>query len=325
MSEYIHEIVLQEFIVENISALNLNIQYKNISRMKLVKARINQDGTFWDLEGLLENGIWIPIEVEWITHNFYAHKHHLDQNYHRFLNKYGILLVLRRSKETPQIQQLSILDNQTEAQFKQRFKKWFKSKSNEYIDKTLESFSVGSFKRDLPRIILYPLSQFASCNYFSDGTLYRKTPTSPAVIGFKETGYVNNSFIRDLRENDICLFVASDGTRCKRAQFIEKIRKQELPLSRICGYKIKRKILQKQDNTCDLDIFYWPDEIKSQKLIYPHFCLLDDSPFMEKTNLQFPFIQSYSEDTWKAFRSCIQYGEYREISPLEFALFISNL
>lgn len=112
MSEYIHEIVLQEFIVENISALNLNIQYKNISRMKLVKARINQDGTFWDLEGLLENGIWIPIEVEWITHNFYAHKHHLDQNYHRFLNKYGILLVLRRSKETPQIQQLSILDNQ---------------------------------------------------------------------------------------------------------------------------------------------------------------------------------------------------------------------
>lgn len=325
MSEYIHEVVFQEFIIDNINTLNLEIQYKNLSRMKLVKARFNKTGTFWDLEGLLESGVWIPIEVEWITHNFYMHKHHLDQNYHRFLNDNGILLVLRRNKEIPNLQQLSIFDNHTEAQFKQQFKKWFKTKSNEYIDKTLESFTVGSFKREIPRIILYPLNQSASQNYFSNGLLYRKTPTSPAVIGFKEKGYLNNFFIRDLKENDICLFVASDGTRCKRERFIEKIRKQELPLSRICGYRIRRKISRKQNNTCGLDTIYWPDEIKSQKLIYPYFCLLDNTPFVEKVDMRFPFIQSYSENAWEAFRSCIQYGEYREISPLEFALFISNL
>lgn len=325
MSEYIHEIVLQEFIIENVDILDLYIQYKNISRMKLVKVRFNQSGTFWDLEGLLENGIWIPVEVEWITNNFYSHKHHLNQNYQRFLNDNGILLVLRRNKDTPNIQQLTIFDNHTEAQFKQQFKKWFKAKSNEYIDKTLDNFTVGSFKRDIPRIILYPLSRFASQNYFSDGVLYRKSPTSSAVIGFKEAGYANNPFIRDLKENDICLFIESDGKRCKREQFIEKIRKQQLPLSRICGYKIKRKIAQKHGNVCGIDTIYWPDEIKSQKLIYPYFCLLNDIPFLEKTDMQFPFIQSFSENTWEAFRSCIQYGEYREISPLDFSLLLSNL
>lgn len=325
MSEYIHEIVLQEYIIENISALNLDVQYKNISRMKLVKARFNQVGTFWDLEGLLENGAWIPIEVEWITHNFYLHKHHLDQNFHRFLNGNGILLVLRKNKELSNIQQLSIFDNMTELQFKQQFKKWFKGKASEYIDKTLESFTVGHFKREIPRIILYPLSQMAFKNYFSDGHLYRKTSVSPAVIGFKETGYMNNSFIRDLKQNDICLFIASNGTRCKREEFVKKIRKQDLLISRVCGYKVKRDISCKKNNADGLDTIYWPDEIKFSKVIYPYYCIMDDNPFVEKIDIRFPFIQSYSENTWEAFRSCIQYGEYREISPLEFALFISNL
>ncbi|MBQ8390129.1 MAG: hypothetical protein IJX52_04045, partial [Oscillibacter sp.] len=76
MSEYIHEIVLQEFLVENIASLDLTVQYKSSLRMKLIEAKFNKSGTFWDLSGKLEDGTWIPIEVEWISSNFVVHKHH---------------------------------------------------------------------------------------------------------------------------------------------------------------------------------------------------------------------------------------------------------
>ena len=72
MSEYIHEIVLQEYIIEKISHLNLSVSYKGLSRMKLVDAMFNNTGTFWDLSGKLENGDWIPIEVEWTTKIFFC-------------------------------------------------------------------------------------------------------------------------------------------------------------------------------------------------------------------------------------------------------------
>ena len=96
-------------------------------------------------------------------------------------------------------------------------------------------------------------------------------------------------------------------------------------LNRLCGYKIKSQIVDKRNTDCGLDAEYWPDEIKSSELIYPYICILEDKPFMEKTNVVFPYIQNYSENTWEAIRSCIQYGEYREISSLDFSLLISNL
>ena len=57
MSEYIHEIVLQEFVIDNIADLDLTVQYKRSSRMKLVDAVANRKGTFWDLNAKLENGM----------------------------------------------------------------------------------------------------------------------------------------------------------------------------------------------------------------------------------------------------------------------------
>ena len=73
MSEYIHEVVLQEYIIEKMAQLNLSVTYKGYSRMRLVDAKPNHTGTFWDLLGKLENDVWIPIEVEWTTKNFTRH------------------------------------------------------------------------------------------------------------------------------------------------------------------------------------------------------------------------------------------------------------
>jgi hypothetical protein len=98
MSQYIHEIVLQEFIVENVKALDLSIRH-NTSNYKLIEARHNKSGTFWDIEGKLENGKWIPIEVEWISGNFLTHKHHKSKDYSSFLKKKGVLIVLRKNRE----------------------------------------------------------------------------------------------------------------------------------------------------------------------------------------------------------------------------------
>lgn len=125
MSQYIHEIVLQEYIIENIESLELTVQYKNVSRMKLITARpnLNPNETFWDLEGKLENGIWIPIEVEWISSNFFLHKHHKKPSFRKFKENDGTIIVLRRNQEIPHIQQISLLDNRTEAWFKQDFTK----------------------------------------------------------------------------------------------------------------------------------------------------------------------------------------------------------
>ena len=174
MSEYIHEVVLQEYIIEKIAQLNLSVTYKGSSRMRLVDAKPNHTGTFWDLLGKLENDVWIPIEVEWTTKNFTRHKHQNDANFEKFKNKNGVLLVLRKTKELPNIQQISIFDSISESQFKSEFKSWFSKKSPEYIDRTLKEYLIGAYKRELPRIILYPLNQKARNNYFPNDEFYRK-------------------------------------------------------------------------------------------------------------------------------------------------------
>lgn len=325
MSEYIHEVVLQDYIVENIVHLNLTVQFGSFSRQKLVEALPNATKTFWDLSGKLENGNWIPIEVEWTTNNFIQHKHNQSADFPKFIRENGVLLVLRKTGELPNIQQISILDSLSEAQFRKEFKAWFKNKSSEYIDKTLKMYMVGAYKRELPRIILYPLSQYARKNYFPDGVLYRKNNAGPALIGFKPTAYEANVFIRDLQPDDVILFIASDGTRCKREEFINRIKSGSLKIDRFVGYKIKRGITEKCTNRLDIDTEYWPDEIKSHQMIYRCICILEDQPFIDKTDIVFPFLKTYSDSTWESFRSCIQYGEYREISPLDFAVFVSSL
>lgn len=50
MSEYIHEIVLQEFVIDNIADLDLTVQYKRSSRMKLVECRGQQKGNILGLK-----------------------------------------------------------------------------------------------------------------------------------------------------------------------------------------------------------------------------------------------------------------------------------
>ena len=216
MSQYIHEIVLQKFIIDNTDALDLIVNYNNSSE-KIIDVHFNKTGTFWDLEGKLENGFWIPIEVEWITHNFYTHKHDRNTDFDKFIKDKGVLLVLRKNKQIPKVQQLSLLDNMTETQFNKLFKKWFKNHADEFIDDTLKDYMVGKYKRNVPRVILYPLSQNARKNYFSNGELYRKKEIDPAVLGFKEKGYTKNPFIRDLQPNDVCLFLDANGSRGKRS------------------------------------------------------------------------------------------------------------
>ncbi len=325
MSEYIHEIVLQDYIVENILHLNLFVQCDGFSRLKLIEAAPNNTGTFWDFSGKLENGDWIPIEVEWTTNNFILHKHDKNSDFNKFKNENGILLVLRKTKELPKIQQISIFDSLSESQFKKEFEAWFKKKSSEYVDRTLKTYMVGQYKRELPRIILYPLSQYAYKNYFPNNSFYRKNDTGPYLIGFKPAAYQKNVFISDLQPNDIILFIAANGTRCKHDEFIRKIKSGELNIDRLTGYRVKHKIFDKCVSNSGIDMEYWPDEIKSKEMIYQYICPIEEKPFFTKTNISFPFINAYTKSTWEAFRGCIQYGEYHEISPLDFTTFISSL
>ena len=325
MGQYIHEIVLQEYIINNISKLGLTVKYNSIAKLNLVDARFNKSGTFWDLEAKLENGIWIPIEVEWITQNFITHKHDKNKDYQKFLKNNGVLLVLRKSRDIPSLQQVSILETLTESQFEKHFKSWFKKRSNEFVDETLKDFFVGKYKRNLPRIIIYPLSRNAAKNYFSDSVLYKKYNENPSLIGFKESGYSNNAFIRDLQPNDICLFIEADGTRCKRIEFIDKIKNNNLRLFKFAGYRITGKIMDKRVSKTNIDDFYWPDEIKKSELIYPYICTVDNVAFLEKKDIAFPYIASFSDEIWEAIRSCVQYGEYREISSSDFTMLLSNM
>ena len=145
------------------------------------------------------------------------------------------------------------------------------------------------------------------------------------MIGFKPSGYDKNAFIRDLQPNDICLFLASDGKRGTRQEFKNRIYAQKLPLYRLTGYRIKQKITDKCTACIGIDREYWPDEIKSHQMIYTYICVIEDQPFFNRMDAAFPFVENFSDSTWEAFRSCIQYGEYREISPLDFTSLISRL
>lgn len=324
MSQYIHEIVLQEYIIEKISSFNLNVKYNN-THHKIVEAKTNRYGTFWDLEGKLDNGIWIPIEVEWISENFIAHRHQQCDSYESFLKRKGILIVVRKSRELEKVQQYAILDLVPQNKFKILFSRWLKNKSEEYSLSTLNDFLVGNYKRKLPRILVIPISANARKNYFSMEPLYRKKRHDPLVLGFKENGYINNEFVRDIQPGDICLFIDSDGTRSKRNEFIQKVKNGELVITKLVAFQIKSKLFEVRNSVNKLDKLYWPDEIKVQRLIYPHRCTLSDSPFVKFENTFMPNIESFTEDKWEQLRSCIQYGAYFEMDANDFLALISNI
>ena len=326
MSEYIHEIVLQEYIIENISSLNLTIEFGARKYCNITAVKINTDKTFWDLEGKLDNGIWIPIEVEWISHNFLEHKHHKSKDYKKFLEKKGVLITLRKNKEIDKVQQISILDNISEKQFKKNFKTWFKGKSGDYVDKTINNYITGNYNRKIPRILLYPLSKDANKNYFPSGDdIYKKESNSPSLLGFKEKGYINNVFIRDLQPNDICVFIYNTGSKMERALFKQNISEKNIVIHRLVCYKVKSIIINRQENKTFVDDYYWPDEINEQVTRYPYVCEIEDKPFILKKNFILPYYDLFSDTTWEDFRSCMLHKEYREISPLDFSIFISGL
>lgn len=324
MSQYIHEIVLQEFIIEKVSQLDLNIRY-NTTTHKLLDARFNKAGTFWDLDGKLDNGIWIPIEVEWISENFISHKHRYSESFDVFKRKKGILIVLRKSKELEGIQQYSILDTIPQSKFKLLFSNWFKKKSKDYSDSTLSDFLVGNYTRKLPRILVIPVSKNARRNYFSMDPLYRKKTENPLALGFKENGYVNNEFVRDIQPGDICLFIDSDGNRTKRELFIQKIKSKQIVINKLVAFQIKSKLFYKNNSQYKLDDLYWPDEIRGGRVIYPYRCMLAEHPFIKAENAPMPYIENYTEEKWELMRSCIQYGAYFEMSSNDFIALVSNL
>lgn len=324
MSQYIHEIVFQDFIIENVSLLDLNIKYKTTTH-KLLDARFNKTGTFWDLEGKLDNGLWIPIEVEWISENFNNHKHHNSESFKTFVRKKGILIVLRKNKEIENIHQYAILDTIPQNRFKSLFSNWLKKKSNDYSISTLNDFLIGNYKRQVPRILVIPVSANARKNYFSMEPLYRKKPKDPLVLGFKENGYINNEFVRDIQPGDICLFVESNGIRTSRKSFISKVKKKRVVIKKLVAFQIKSKLFKIKNSKNKLDDLYWPDEIKEKKLIYPHRCRLADSPFIKTESKIMPYIESYTEEKWELLRSCIQYGNYFEMSSNDFIALVSNL
>ena len=134
--------------------------------------------------------------------------------------------MLRRNKEITRVQQVSIFESMAEGQFKKSFSAWFRRKAPAYIEETLKTYMVGEYKREIPRIILYPLSARPRANYFGKDAFYRKDESGPFVIGFKSKGYEKNPFIQDLRPNDICLFLDLAGKRETRARFIDRIRRQ---------------------------------------------------------------------------------------------------
>jgi hypothetical protein len=324
MSQFIHEIVLQEFIIENILLLDLNIKYKN-AHHKLVEARFNKTGTFWDLEGKLDNGVWLPVEVEWISENFDAHKHRKSESFNAFIKKKGVLIVLRKNKEIEYIQQYAVLDTIPHKKFELLFSYWFKKKSRDYSVNTLNEFLVGNYKRKLPRILVIPVSENARRNYFSMEPLYRKFSNNPLVLGFKENGYYNNEFVQDIQPGDICLFLDSDGIRTPRSTFIQKIKKKQIVIKKLVAFKITSKLFQIKNSKNKLDELYWPDEIKKKELIYPYRCRLADHPFIKIENTLMPFMEDYTEEKWELLRSCIQYGAYFEMSSNDFIGLISNV
>ena len=325
MSEYVHEVVLQEYICEKISGMNLSVKYKTYEQYKIISAKINSKNTFWDLEGKLENGIWIPIEVEWISSNFLSHRHHKSKDFEKFNKLNGVLLTLRKSSEIEGIQQIAILDSLPEKQFKDDFKRWFKTKSNEYIDKTLDNYLTGNYYRKTPRILLYPLSKDADKNYFSSGTIYKKDISNPCLLGFKDAGFNRNVFIRDIQPNDICVFLFNNGVKMPRNKFIQECKKKNVIIHRLAVYRIKSKLIDRRKNMNFIDENYWPDEIRDNVLRYPYVCTIQDEPFLMKNNLIFPYNDLFSQTTWESFRSCMLHKEYREISSLDFTIFISSL
>lgn len=322
-----HEIILQKFIYENIKSLNMTI---NIDRSfhKIIDAKLNPNNKyFWDLIGKLDNGTWIPIEVEWESKNFKEHKHLDNINIGKFKREHGVVVVLRKSQEISGITQISIFDNNNESKIIKLFKDWFVKSSPQLFDETINEYITGKYTRTIPRIIINSFGLEARNNYIGGDKIYKPKKNTPALMGFKENAYNNNKFVQDLKSGDIILFINCTNTPRgdKKSDFINKVKNGQIKINYFRCYRIISSVWDAREiNKFNTSQLWWKDEIKKKKIIYPYRCECEEKHFFDIQNVKFPYIKTYTEDIWIKFFGCLYWQERHELSPLFFTMLISH-
>ena len=133
MGKLIDEKVLQAYFKERFSQYIVEI---NGNKEKITGVTNGPD--FPDLYCTI-NGRTVHCEVEWLSSNFFKHKHHLHKNFTSFKKNNGFLLVFDKDEFISDIQQI-VVDEKD-------FRRWFNKNSGKIFDESVEEFKSGSEKR----------------------------------------------------------------------------------------------------------------------------------------------------------------------------------
>ena len=298
--EWIPEKVLQKYVRDNPQKFSYlfdgktpHIQFNDIM------------DRYPDLTFVIDNKTRIPVEVEWKTSNFLAHKHSPEVlSEGKGYDRPGFLLV---AKIEPQISVGNIEQFELDLE---DFEKWFERKSGELVSETTEELHKISDERKLPKL------WFTYLSLKGDGVTHFETALKYQVWGVqKNYRPTTRTQISGIKKGDLVAFIGPGKNFPGRVPISEWIKKS------FKGYFEKIRVYRITSDYSDKDSsVIWKTKGKWKDEVFPHRFNFDRVPLFILKNCK---INKMSLTTKKELHSMV-YSNIRMCNPSSLVDILHN-
>lgn len=286
--EWIPEIVLQRYVKDNKDKFSQYFSGK-ITHVEWMNDR------YPDLVFVIDNKIRIPVEVEWKTSNFLAHKHNPEVlTLGKGFDGKGLLFVgkIEPNYDIGNIEQVQISLKD--------FEKWFERTSGVLVKETTEELHKIDETRKLPKL------WFTYLSFKGDGVLHFETALKNQVWGIqKNYKPTTNSQIKGIQKGDLIAFIGPGKKFPGRVPLSEWTKKS------FKGYFEKIQIFKVTSNYFENNSKVWKTRGKWIDELFPHRFNFDRNPLIIMKNVK---ISNLGLTTKKELHSTV-YSNIRMCDP----------
>ena len=261
--EWIPETVLQRYVKDN------KDKFSQYFEGKITHVEWRND-RYPDLVFVIDNNIRIPVEVEWKTSNFLAHKHDpevltLGKGY----DSKGLLFV---GKIEPNYDVGNI--EQVEISLKD-FEKWFERVSGTLVKETTKELHKIDETRKLPKL------WFTYLSFKGDGVLHFETALKNQIWGIqKNYKPTTNNQIKGIQKGDLVAFIGPGKKFPGRVPLSDWVKKS------FKGYFEKIQVFKVTSSYFEDNSKVWKTRGKWINELFPHRFNFDRNPLIVMKNIQ---------------------------------------
>ncbi len=281
--EWIPERVLQKYVKDN------KEKFAKYFEGEITSVIWNND-RYPDLTFVIDDKKQIPVEVEWKTSNFLAHRHPPEV----LTENEGILLVgkIEPDCDIGKIKQIELsLED---------FEKWFAKTSSELVKETTEDLHKIDHQRQIPKL------WFTYLSFKGDAVTHFETALRHQVWGIQENyNPTADSQIRGIKKGDLIAFVGPGKQFPGRVPLSDWVKKS------FKGYFEKIRVYKVTSDYFKDHSKVWEGKGKWKEEVFPHRFRFDRNPVIVMKNCK---INQLGLTTKKELHGTV-YSNIRMVDP----------